>query len=391
MVGAALALALARADFRVALIEAREPRLAWDDAVFDLRVSAITRASQHLLANLGVWDAIADDRATAYQAMQVWDRPGLGEIRFDAAELGEPDLGHIVENRVIVRALWRALRGTGVRLLTPASLRGFTHAADGAVLTLADGDVVAAALVVGADGAASPVREMAGIPVRSELYDQHALVATVAAANGNAATAWQRFLRTGPLALLPVGERHCSIVWSTRPDEAARLAGLVAADFDRAVTEASEARLGRLSLCGERAVFPLRRQQAGQYVLPGLALVGDAAHVIHPLAGQGVNLGFLDVGALVDALTDARTRGLPLGERGVLRRYERARRGHNTMTQLAMDGFKHAFGSTSPVLDAARNLGVGLAGGIGPLRRLFARVALGELDDLPSLNRPRWQ
>jgi 2-octaprenylphenol hydroxylase len=190
MVGAALALALAREDFSVVLVEAREPRLAWDDGVFDLRVSAITRASQNLLANIGAWDAIAADRATAYQAMQVWDRPGIGEIRFDAAELGEPDLGHIVENRVIVRALWRALRGTGVRLLTPAGLRDFTHAGDGATLTLTDGGVIRASVIVGADGAASPVREMAGIPVSSELYDQHALVATVEAANGNGATAW---------------------------------------------------------------------------------------------------------------------------------------------------------------------------------------------------------
>ena len=388
MVGAAVALALDGRGFSVVLLEAREPQMQWDASSHDLRVSAITRASQHLLDRLGVWQAMAADRVTPYQAMQVWDNGGFGEIRFDAADIAEPDLGHIIENRVIVRALWRAIESSGVDVRTAVSVTNLHTGDDGATLVLASGETLPVGLVVGADGARSQVRELAGIGSRSEPYDQHALVATVAAELGNRSTAWQRFMRTGPLALLPMQSDLFSIVWSTTPEEAARLRDLPREEFNAALSEASEWRLGQLSLLGERALFPLRLQHAEQYVLPGLALVGDAAHVIHPLAGQGVNLGFLDAGALVDALVAGRERGQPPGAMRALRAYERARRGHNTATQLAMDAFKHVFGSRSSVVGAVRNLGLGMAGRIGPLRRQFERVALGEGVDLPSLSRP---
>jgi 2-octaprenylphenol hydroxylase len=223
LVGAALALALVQRRFRVVLIESRAPDLVWDDAGHDLRVSAITRASQHLLANLGVWDAITSDRATAYRHMRVWDRGGVGEIHFDAADLAEPDLGHIIENRVMVRALWQALGDTAAERIVGRVIQSQDCDEEGVRLTLDDGAVLAAGLLVGADGAGSQVRERAGIAVRRREYDQHAVVATVQAEFGNARTAWQRFMPEGPLALLPIGERLCSIVWSTTPDEAARL------------------------------------------------------------------------------------------------------------------------------------------------------------------------
>lgn len=388
MVGAALALALAQRDFSVTLIEARPPTLEWDSAGYDLRVSAITRASQQLFENLDLWEKVITDRATPYQHMHVWDQAGFGEIHFDAADLAEPDLGHIIENRVLVRALWQALSATDVRLLAPAAIRSQQCADDGVMLTLDDGSTVQAQVLVGADGARSQVREAAAIGSRSEDYEQQALVATVRAEAGNQATAWQRFLPDGPLALLPMQRDLFSIVWSTTPVEAARLQALDGADFDAELTAASEARLGQLSLLGARAAFPLRLQHAEQYVLPGLALIGDAAHVIHPLAGQGVNLGLLDAGALVDALVAGRTAGRPLGALRTLRPYERARRGHNTATQLTMDGFKHLFGSRAAGISALRNLGLGLAGRIGPLRRRFERVALGQGVELPTLCRP---
>ena len=388
MVGAALALALDSKGFSVVLLEAREPQMQWDASSHDLRVSAITRASQHLLERLGAWPAMAADRVTPYQAMQVWDNGGFGEIRFDAADIAEPNLGHIVENRVIVRALWQALTRSGVDVRTSVSVGNLHTGDDGPSLVLASGETLPVGLVVGADGARSQVRELAGIGSRSEPYDQHALVATVTAELGNRSTAWQRFMRTGPLALLPMQSDLFSIVWSTTPEEAARLRDLPPAEFNAALSEASEWRLGQLSLLGERALFPLRLQHAEQYVLPGLALVGDAAHVIHPLAGQGVNLGFLDAAALVDALVAGRGRGLSPGAMRGLRAYERARRGHNTATQLAMDAFKHVFGSRSTVVGALRNLGLGVAGRVGPLRRQFERVALGQGIDLPSLSRP---
>ena len=387
MVGAALAVALARQRFTVCVIEARVPPLAWDQARYDLRVSAITRASQRLLDNLGVWPVIAADRATAYQQMHVWDRAGFGEIHFDAADLAEPDLGHVIENRVIVRALWQAFDTAGVVVRAPVKLRRLQFDDDGALLQLDDRSRVRAGLVVAADGARSHVRELVGIESRSEPYDQHALVATVRAEKGNQATAWQRFMRNGPLALLPLESELFSIVWSTRPDEAERLIRLPADEFNALLTEASEARLGALTLQGERAAFPLRLQHAMRYVQPGLALVGDAAHVIHPLAGQGVNLGFLDAAALVDALLDGRQAGRPPGALRTLRVYERSRKGHNTATQLAMDGFKYLFSNDHAGLSLLRNFGLGAAGRIGPLRRLFERVALGYGIELPRLSR----
>ena len=388
MVGAALACALAQRDFSVALLEAREPAFDWDPAGYDLRVSAITRASQQLLQNLGAWQAMLDERATPYQQMHVWDRAGFGEIHFDAADLAEPDLGHIVENRVIVRALWELLEGSGAQVLVPVRLAALDLSDGGAVLTLDDGRTLNAGLVVGADGARSQVRELAGIASRGQAYDQHAVVATVNAELGNRSTAWQRFMRDGPLALLPLQQDLFSIVWSTTPNEAERLCALPEDEFNTLLTEASESRLGRLTLQGARAAFPLRLQHAERYVLPGLALVGDAAHVIHPLAGQGVNLGFLDAGSLVDALVSGRESGRAPGSLATLRRYERTRKGHNTATQLAMDGFKHLFSNDSSVLSLARNLGLGAAGRLTPLRRLFERIALGQGLELPTLSRP---
>jgi len=388
MVGAALACALAQRGFSTVLLEARKPELSWDPDGHDLRVSAITRASQRMLQNLGVWQTMQDDRVTPYQHMHVWDRAGIGEIHFDAADLAEPDLGHIIENRVIVRALWQSLDRAGVTVLAPTRLSALSASEDGATLTMADDSVLQVGLVVGADGARSQVRVMAGIESRSEPYDQHAVVATVSAAQGNRSTAWQRFMRDGPLALLPLERELFSIVWSTSPNEAERLCALPEAEFNKLLTEASESRLGLLELQGPRAAFPLRLQHAHRYVMPGLALVGDAAHVIHPLAGQGVNLGFLDAGALVDALVAGRERGRESGALASLRVYERSRKGHNTATQLAMDGFKHLFSNDSGALSMVRNLGLGAAGRLGPLRRLFERVALGQGLELPTISHP---
>jgi 2-octaprenylphenol hydroxylase len=389
MVGAALALALARQEFSVALIEARAPQREWAPDSHDLRVSAITRASQHLLDNLGAWPLITADRSTPYQKMRVWDRAGFGEIQFDAADLAEPDLGHIVENRVIVRALWTVLDEADVVRFCPASIDAQEIKGD-VTLRLDSGERVTARLLVGADGARSRVRDRAGIDLRREDYEQQAVVATVHAEQGNRSTAWQRFMSTGPLALLPMGQDLFSIVWTTTPDEANRLLALDTGSFNAELTTTSEARIGQLTLVGERAAFPLSLQHADRYVVPGIALVGDAAHVIHPLAGQGVNLGFLDVGALVDALVSGRAAGRSPGALRTLRVYERARRGHNTATQMTMDGFKHLFGSTSPAVVLLRNTGLGLAGRIAPLKRRFERVALGHGIELPSLNRPRF-
>ncbi len=385
MVGAAVSLGLAQQGFSVVMLESREPVFDWQEDSFDIRVSAITRASQQIFDNLDAWSDM-QTRSTAYDAMQVWDRAGFGEIHFSAAEIGEADLGHILENRVIVRSLWQQIdRYEEIQRLVPVEIVEQATGANGVVLTLSDGRCVEAAMLVGADGAFSQVRERAQIGLRSRAYDQSAVVATVRAELGNQATAWQRFMPAGPLALLPLNDDLFSVVWSVSPQQARQLLALEDQDFNAQLTAASEQRLGQLTLLGVRAAFPLVLRHASQYVQPGLALIGDAAHTIHPLAGQGVNLGLLDAAQLVDEMVDARARGQVPGSYAVLRRYERARKGHNQAVQSAMDGFKYLFSNDIAPVSLLRNVTLGVAGQLPPLRRLFERVALGQGLTLPRL------
>jgi 2-octaprenylphenol hydroxylase len=231
------------------------------------------------------------------------------------------------------------------------------------------------------------VRDLFGLTASTSSYDQEGVVCTVKAEQGNASTAWQRFMPSGPLALLPMNDDHFSIVWSTSPEHAQSLVNASDESFNQELTEASEGVCGKLSVIGDRAAFPLRKLKADRYVVDGVALIGDAAHVIHPLAGQGVNLGFLDAATLVDVLIEARAHHESIGAMGVLRRYERARKGHNLAVQSAMDGFKHLFSNNNPALTLLRNVGLGVAHHVSPLRRQFERVALGEGVSLPSLGK----
>ena len=387
MVGAALACALGEQDFSVAVIERQPPAEDWPADSHDIRVSAISRASQNIFTNLGAWREMLELGVTPYEQMVVWESGGA-EIRFHAADIGEPDLGHIIENRVIQLALWRRMRDLeNLRIFCPASIRGLRLDEEHPHVVLDDGQRLDAALVVAADGARSTLRDMAGISTGGWGYDQTAVVCTVRAELGNQATCWQRFMATGPLALLPMEDDLFSIVWSTSPEQAGELLDMDTEDFDAALTRASEQRLGRLSLLGERGGFPLRLQHAKQYIRPGLALVGDAAHVIHPLAGQGVNLGLLDMAELVDVVLHARDRGQPIGSLPVLRRYERARKGENIAMQGAMDLFKRTFSNDLTPLKIVRNLGMGAANRLTPVRNLLIRNALGTVGERPSLAR----
>ena len=377
LVGLSLAAVLGKADFRVAVLEARQADFDWPEGSIDLRVYAITRASQALFVDAGVWPAV-QAKAAPFREMRVWDAGGSGDIHFDSAELGEPCLGHILESRVIEKALLDVVADLpGVNLFCPARMKAFEDQGDRQQVELQDGRLLGAKLLVGADGKDSLVRGYAGIHAMASDYGQQGLVAVVSTRFPHAETAWQRFLPSGPLAFLPLTDGRCSIVWSADSDEARRLMELDDAGFCAALGEAFDYRLGEVLDCGERLLFPLRRQYAERYVVPRLALVGDASHVVHPLAGQGVNLGLKDVRELTDTLLRAREKERDIGSLPVLRRYERARKGDNLATMLVMDGFKHLFGSRVAPLRWARNLGLNLVDAAPLVKNQIMRAAMG--------------
>jgi 2-octaprenylphenol hydroxylase len=390
MVGGSLACAFAAAGLSTVVVEASPggmPRERGPDAPFDLRVSALTRASEALLRRLEVWGGVERRRLAPFREMVVWDAGSAGSLRFDCAELAEPALGYIVENAVVVEAIEERLATlAGLHWLRPAEPVALEVDATEARLRLAD-RTVRAALVVGADGARSRLRELAGIGLQRSGYGQSALVATVRPELPHRDTAWQRFLPGGPLAFLPLAGGMCSIVWSAPPAMVEELLDLPESVFAVRLEEAFEWRLGRVTWVGERAAYPLYRQHAERYVRARVALVGDAAHTIHPLAGQGVNLGFLDAAALAEVVVGAHQRGLDPGALAVLRRYERWRTGHNHAVQAAMDGFRLLFGSDLGALRALRGLGLQLTDAAPAVKALIMRHAMGLAGDLPALAR----
>jgi 2-octaprenylphenol hydroxylase len=384
MVGAALALALGRHDFKVALVDAHAPQLEWPQEGYDIRVSAITRASQQVFESLDAWSVMQAERISPYRDMHVWDAGGDGVIHFDSAEIGEPDLGHIIENRVIIKGLHHRLaEQKNITAFWPRRSTKLELNVSQTRLTLEDGTELQARLLVGADGARSWVRQQAGISVKGWDYDQVALVTWVKPEMFHQETAWQRFLATGPLAFLPLTEGYCSIVWSTSPAHAAQLQAMDPDRFAQELQAAFENKLGAIEAVGPRAMFPLRSFETQHYILPRLALVGDAAHTIHPLAGQGVNLGLADMASLVQVLTEAQQQQRDIGSEKILRRYERWRRADNRSMLLAMDGFKRLFSTDQSLLRWVRNLGLNLTDRSLPIKRLIMHQALGH--DVPRI------
>lgn len=383
MVGLTLACALGQGGKKVAVIEANEPQNFDPSQEHDLRVVAVNRASQHVLENVGAWDGVVNMRAAAYQAMKVWDAGGAGSIGFSAEEMGEADLGHIIESRVIQLALLeRAKQLESVDWLCPLRVQRFVADEKEAIVTLDDGQLLMTPLVVGADGANSFVRDMAGIEVKRNDYHQSGLVATIKTSEHHQHTAWQRFQPDGVLAFLPMDDGYCSIVWSSPTERADELVNMPEDEFRLQLGAAFEYRLGEIVSCSERRAFPLRGGQAAQYVKHRIALVGDAAHTIHPLAGQGVNLGFMDAAQLAEVLLDTNR---DLGSMSVLRKYERARAGDNLVMQRLMEGFKTLYGNASPAIKWLRNTGMSTMDGLEPLKQKAMSYALGTSGQKPRM------
>ncbi len=392
MVGTCLAALMAREEalsgWKIALVDPAPPRKP-DDLQMDLRVSALSRASERILGAARAWDAIAP-HASPYDNMVVWDAASTPErpdaLKFSAAETAEPNLGHIVENLRVQWALHESplLRGvTEVR----SGLTGLEFDDDSARVTLEDGRRLTCQLVIGADGSQSVARQLAGIGRSGWTYDQVAVVAHLQTEQPHRATAWQRFLPGGPLAFLPLKDGRVSLVWSTTPAEAQSLQMASEQEFSERVSVASDFVLGKATLASGRAGFPLALWHARAYVKPRLALVGDAAHTIHPLAGQGVNLGFLDCASLVQVFAEASAKGEELHGLRVLRRYERWRRSENAVVMGICDTLNRLFTEKSVAVAGLRRFGMSVLTRQPFMRRALIERALGVGGDAPQLAR----
>ena len=377
VVGAASALALANAGLQVALVEAN-PAPAWSPDARDLRVYAFAPDNAGLLGKLGVWDEILAARAQPYRRMRVWDAAGGGELSFDADQLARRELGWIIENNLLADRLWRAAERAGVEIVQPATVVGLEQRDERITLTLADGETLDARLAIAADGARSKLRELAGIEVAAHDYAQSGVVAYVETAELHQHTAWQRFLPSGPLALLPVdGGRQSSIVWSLPADEAERVLALDDAAFGIELTQAFAARLGDIRPLSKRIAFPLRRQLAATQLNGRLLLVGDAAHAVHPLAGQGVNLGLRDVAALHRLVLEAAAKGRRFDAPERLQRWARERKSDNVVSTHAFETINRVYSNDALIPTFLRGLALSLANAIAPLRNALWRHAAG--------------
>ncbi|GGK81795.1 UbiH/UbiF/VisC/COQ6 family ubiquinone biosynthesis hydroxylase [Amphritea balenae] len=387
MVGATIAAALGNSDLKIAVIEQHSPDSFNSESEHDLRVSALSIASENILTTLGVWDGIASRRVCPYRRMKVWEvDEQRASTEFNSDHIGSDHLGFIVENRIIQLALLEKLKSfDNIELFCPVDTESIDYSPGCSMVRLADGREIIGKVLVAADGGMSRVRAAAGIGVHSWDYDQHALVASVITDYPQQDITWQQFTSTGPLAFLPLSGSRASLVWYNKPAEVKRLLQLNDEQFLEQLQRTFPACLGVIDQLLDRGAFPLRRQHAQQYVKEGVALAGDSAHMINPLAGQGVNIGLLDAAVLAETLLNAHRAGEDISSYEILKQYEQQRRSHNLLMMQLMDSFYRIFSNDLLPLKLLRNIGLGAAERLSPARNKVMRYAMGLEGKLPAL------
>lgn len=389
MVGLTLALAVRKlSNLSVAIVDDTSPNELTAEP--DVRVSAINQASEQVFKNLDVWSLITNLRHKPYQAMHIWDKAAGGKLDFDADDVNKDNLGAIIENNVIRTALWqKAKQDSGIAFINQkiASI----GVGENEVFASFEGQMpIVASFIIGADGANSWLRSQLDMPLTFRDYDHHALVATVKTEQALKPTAWQVFLPTGPLAFLPLYEEGSySIVWSTNPNDAECLQGLTAEEFGKEITAASDGKLGQLTLASERYSYPLKMRLARDFIKDRAILIGDAAHTIHPLAGQGVNLGIIDAVALADSFADlANSNQLTdIDAHVALKAFARWRKNDAIEMISAMEAIKQVFSPLPLPLQTLRGFGLDILNQIKPAKQLMIKQALGEKSHMPTLTK----
>lgn len=377
MVGCTLAVALSQAPrLNILVIEAVKPPPISETEGFDLRICALNQASESLLTQLAIWQHIPSQRQGAFHKMIIWEDQ-RNVLEFNSTETDFPTLGTLVENRQLQQAALHVChQKPNITLIYDAPIKQ-----QGQIITLANGTTYQAPLIVGADGAKSQIRQWAEIPFTGDTYDQSAIVCTVTTEKAHQQTARQRFLNSGPLAFLPLADPHqCNIVWSQTNDAARQHMQSSNDDFIKQLNQAFDYQLGDILSISQRASFPLQRRHAKHYVLDGLALVGDAAHIVHPLAGQGVNLGLLDAVTLADVVLDAHQHGQAIGQHSVLMRYQRRRKADNILMQRTIDSLHHLFTCPHPITRLLRQLGLSTINQTPTIKRYLMTHATGYRD-----------
>lgn len=390
LVGSSIAIGLAKAGFKVLVIEFFPLEKLYPTDDYGLRVSAFTPSSKKWLEYVDAWDGlIHTGRITPFLHMHVWDEGGNGELTFDADGTGSDTLGWIMDNEATQGVLLdRAKELDLITILDNTKLESFVKNEGLVTVTLSNGDRYETELIIGADGGRSLVRDWANISTTGWSYGQKTIVGQVRPEKSHENTCWQRFLENGPLALLPLNDGRCSLAWHTTYEEADYLMSLSPEEFSLRLSEGFEWKFGKIEIAGELGLYPLRLNHAQEYVKEHFALAGDAAHSIHPLAGLGVNIGYLDSATLVEELINARQAGISLGNLEMLKRYERRRKLHNMVIMGSMDFLKRSSTSDSKVVKVVRNLGLTVANKAPFAKKKLARIAMGYYGDIPSFVKP---